>query len=331
MAGHPRGQEWASCWSSSGAATGSAVWRPEGTTPTAARRSSSPTSSVWWKMATVSSMGVRAGHHGAERAEEALRESEERFRAIVESTRDWIWFADAEGIHRYSNRAVYDLLGYARGGRRPARHAVHASGGQAMAMEHMGQAIAERSGWSSLVIRWRHRDGTYRYLESAAAPAFGPTGELLGWYGADRDITERIQMQAALQRSEARLRALFAAMTDVILVMDVEGRYLEIAPTKPDLLYRPAEELLGRTVHGVFPPEQADFFLDHIRQTLQAGGRRRWSTTCHRRPGAPVRGADLAALVGQRDRGWRATSPCRRSSTSGRWWRSGRAPTWPST
>ncbi len=44
-------------------------------------------------------------------AEEARREEEQRFRAIVESTRDWIWFCDAKGTHRYSNRAVQDMLG----------------------------------------------------------------------------------------------------------------------------------------------------------------------------------------------------------------------------
>jgi len=206
------------------------------------------------------------------RAEEALRQSEERFRAIVESTRDWIWFCDSAGVHRYSNRAIEDLLG----------HAVEEIVGESimgfmhpedvpLARAHMEQAIAQRGGWASLVIRWRHKDGTYRYLESTAAPAFGPDGALLGWYGADRDITERVRMQEALQRSEARLRALFAAMTDLILVLDAQGRYLEIAPTKPDLLYRPAEEVLGKTVWEVFPAEQAEFFMTYITQALETG------------------------------------------------------------
>ena len=72
--------------------------------------------------------------------------------------------------------------------------------------------------------------------------------------------------------SEERLRALFAGMTDLILVMDREGRYLEIVPTHPDLLYRPADELLGRTVYEVFPEAQADFFVEHIREALAHGG-----------------------------------------------------------
>jgi PAS domain-containing protein len=46
------------------------------------------------------------------------------------------------------------------------------------------------------------------------------------------DITEQVRMQEALRRSEARLRALFAAMDDIILVLDADGRCLEIAPTR---------------------------------------------------------------------------------------------------
>jgi PAS domain S-box-containing protein len=85
------------------------------------------------------------------------------------------------------------------------------------------------------------------------------------------DITEQVRMQEALRRSEARLRALFAAMDDIILVLDADGRCLEIAPTKPDQLYRPADELLGKTAHEVFRPEQADDFVAHIRVALTSG------------------------------------------------------------
>lgn len=62
---------------------------------------------------------------------------------------------------------------------------------------------------------------------------------------------------------------MFRAMTDVVLIMDSEGRYLEIADTAPNLLYRPSEDLLGKRMHEVMPAEAADFFLVHIREALQ--------------------------------------------------------------
>jgi PAS domain S-box-containing protein len=82
------------------------------------------------------------------------------------------------------------------------------------------------------------------------------------------DITERRRVKAELEASAAEMRALFSAMTDVILVLDAEGRYLKVAPTKPSLLYRSPEELLGKRLHDIFPVDQADEFLEHIRRAL---------------------------------------------------------------
>src|SRR5947199_5574048 len=69
--------------------------------------------------------------------------------------------------------------------------------------------------------------------------------------------------------ADAELEALFAAINDVILVLDAEGRYVKIAPTNPSLLYRPAAELLGKTLREVFDGAQADRFMEYIRTALE--------------------------------------------------------------
>jgi PAS domain S-box-containing protein len=91
------------------------------------------------------------------------------------------------------------------------------------------------------------------------------TNEELG-----REITKRDRIERALKKSEAELRTLFAAMTEVVLVLDAEGRYLKIAPTNPLNLYRPSEELLGKRIHEVLPKEDADKILRQIRRALEA-------------------------------------------------------------
>lgn len=74
---------------------------------------------------------------------------------------------------------------------------------------------------------------------------------------------------AALHKSEAHLRALLAGMKDVIFMFDNEGRYLHVAPTSPELLYKPAEEMIGKTLHEVLPQNIADFFQAHIEHSLR--------------------------------------------------------------
>ncbi len=84
-----------------------------------------------------------------------------------------------------------------------------------------------------------------------------------------QEIAERKRVEDALRASEAELRALFAGMTDVVLMLNRAGRYLKIAPTSPELLYKPVDELLGTTLHETFSQDQADIFLEHIHQSLE--------------------------------------------------------------
>src|SRR6266853_1979263 len=76
-------------------------------------------------------------------------------------------------------------------------------------------------------------------------------GEVPGEYWCPGMTTSKPAVPLA-RDADAELEALFAAINDVILVLDAEGRYVKIAPTNPALLYRPAAELLGKTLREVF-------------------------------------------------------------------------------
>src|SRR6266571_6831269 len=91
----------------------------------------------------------------------------------------------------------------------------------------------------------------------------------------------------ATRNADAELEALFAAINDVILVLDAEGRYVKIAPTNPALLYRPAGELLGKTLREVFDPAQAEQFMEYIRTALAT------RTTVHFEYSLPIRGREV--------------------------------------
>ena len=83
-------------------------------------------------------------------------------------------------------------------------------------------------------------------------------------------ITDQRPAEEALRTDEAELRTLLAVMPDIICVLDKGGRYLKIAPTDPPPLYKPPADLIGKTLHEVFSPTQADFFLSITRSALAA-------------------------------------------------------------
>ena len=145
-------------------------------------------------------------------AEEALKDSEEKFRSIVETTNEWIWAINLEGKHTYTNPAIEQILGYT---------AEEMLGANALAFlheddrpeveKHLAQAIIDQRGWTGLVLRWMHKQGGYRYLESNGLPVFDQQGNLTGYRGADRDITERKLAEEALAQQAER-----AALTNRI-------------------------------------------------------------------------------------------------------------------
>jgi PAS domain S-box-containing protein len=139
--------------------------------------------------------------------EDALRESEEKYRSFVETTKEWVWAMNGEGRATYSNQAVEEILGY-----RPEEvvgkevfEFMHDED-RRQVLEDLPAIVAEGRGWTEWVIRWRHKDGGYRYLESNAVPIVGDTGEIVGYRGSDRDITDRVQTEKELRDSVELLR-----------------------------------------------------------------------------------------------------------------------------
>ncbi len=140
------------------------------------------------------------------RAQKQLHEHDSMIRDIVETSRDWIWSIDLQGIHTYCNPAIEAILGY------PPDELVGKSSldliheeDRKLVQAEFSSWISERRGWKDLVLRWEHKDGSYRYLESNAVPIVGVAGELLGFRGVDRDITDRLDAEEKLAGMEARL------------------------------------------------------------------------------------------------------------------------------
>lgn len=190
--------------------------------------------------------------------EEALRASEERFRSIVSTSQEWIWAIDLAGIHTYSNPAIEHILGY---------HPDEISGRGSLHLLHeedipkveqlLGRCMKQKTGWSNLVLRWKHRDGSWRYLESNAVPILDRNGVLVGFQGADRDITDRKKAEEALRESEVIFRSFMEYSPIYVFFKDEHIRSLRLSRNFETMLERPIDELLGKSMDDLFPSDLA--------------------------------------------------------------------------
>jgi PAS domain S-box-containing protein len=147
-------------------------------------------------------------------AKEALRESEERFRSLVETTSDWIWEIDQDGIYTYVSPKVEDLLGYQPQevlGKTPF-DLMPPEEAQRVAGE-IGPLLATRQPLVALENTNRHRDGRLLVVETSGMPFFDAEGKFEGYRGVDRDITERKRVERLWETLNAAALAMQRALT----------------------------------------------------------------------------------------------------------------------
>jgi PAS domain S-box-containing protein len=100
--------------------------------------------------------------------------------------------------------------------------------------------------------------GTQRWVRVVGAAVRDDAGRIVRIHGAQQDITARKQDAMALLDSRARMAALLAALPDLWLVLDAEGRFVEVSNPEHPSLMAPWAQTQGRHLRDVLPPALAD-------------------------------------------------------------------------
>jgi PAS domain S-box-containing protein len=197
-------------------------------------------------------------------AEEALRESEERFRQLVETTSDWIWQVDENAVYTYVSPQVRDILGYeieAVLGKTPFDF-MPPEEAQRVANIY-SHLIASRQPFTDLENTNIHKDLRLVVLETSGVPVFDKAGNFRGYRGIDRDITQRQMAQEVLRTSEERFRSLSACSPVGIFETDLAGRCLYTNPRYQEICSCTLEETLGEGwLQCLHPEERARVFAE---------------------------------------------------------------------
>ncbi|MDH4163465.1 MAG: PAS domain S-box protein [Nitrospirota bacterium] len=189
------------------------------------------------------------------KTDEALLQSEVKFRTLFEDAADAIFVMDLEGNFIDVNRTAYTRLGYAK---------------EEMLSLHISQlndpqfnpALRERfsriksEGQAVFESGHRRKDGSFMPVEvNARIVDFG--GRTV-FFSVIRDITDRKRADDVIRKANTRLRSLIQAIPDMVIFKDRDGRHLLVNRTVEEMTGHAAEEIIGRTAEEIMPPAAAE-------------------------------------------------------------------------
>ncbi|MDP9438909.1 MAG: PAS domain S-box protein [Actinomycetota bacterium] len=234
-------------------------------------------------------------------AEEALKKSEERYRALTEHAADLTVVQRSDTTLSYVSPSIERILGYLPEEWVDARapEFIHPED-LPMAWEAFGEVVETPGAVRSRTLRYRHKDGSWRSLETVCDNQLGnPSVE--GLIFNCRDVTDRVRAEEEVRRlnhdleervarrtaklekvlsevaasekklyeSEQQFRATFEQAAVGIAHVGLDGRWLRVNEKLCDIVRYPREELVEKTFHDVTHPEDLDADLAQVERMLR--------------------------------------------------------------
>jgi PAS domain S-box-containing protein len=187
--------------------------------------------------------------------EEALRESEQRWRSLTEALPQLVWSATPDGACDYFSTQWTEHTGVAE---------VELLGWRWLETLHPDDREPTRHFWLESVAgchpydieyRVRRRDGEYRWFKTRGVPIGDSSGNIVKWFGSCTDITDLRQAEEALRASERRFRGTFENAAVGIAHTDPAGRFLRVNEKFCAIVGYAREELLQKAFQDITHPD----------------------------------------------------------------------------
>jgi two-component system NtrC family sensor kinase len=242
--------------------------------------------SIWVELEgkILKKLGVGAGFQiiasnitERKQAEEALRQSEERYRTILEEMEDAYFEVDLGGHITFVNNSVCRGLGYSR------EELIGMSYKNFTAQENIESVFqvfneVYQTGVPNKGFPWKtiRKDGVQGFAETSISPLRNDKGEVIGFRGVGRDITERRQAEEALRRSEERYRTMLEDMEEGYYEVDTAGNFTFVNDAMTRILGYSRDELTGMNYKAYTPAEAVKPILQAYNRVYRTGELLKW-------------------------------------------------------
>lgn len=223
--------------------------------------------------------GRRVGHIGVhrdltdrEQAISALRESEEQYRRIVETSNDLIFTVDVEGRLSFVNQAIREMLGWDPD-EAVGRHFVEFTApGEFERSAGLVTAVLDGTPVFAYEATALHRNGRPVHVVVNAVPLYS-NSEVVGLTGTAMDVTESRAARQEADRNRRLLRSIIDNTTAGVWCKDLEGRYTLVNAPAARLVQLPIDQVVGKTDFDIMPPEHAERTRAQDQEVIASGQR----------------------------------------------------------
>jgi len=193
------------------------------------------------------------------------REKERRFTELFETLQEGVYFSTPEGRLLDGNAALVQVLGY------ESKESLLSLDPRALNSDPnqnpvLGRTADDRGGVRTREIMLRRKNGTLGVFLDTSRAVWDAGGKIVRYQGTLVDVTERREMEKAFRRQEEFHRYLLESFPDLILVIDLNGRYSFVSSRIHDLRGYKPEDLLGKRVEEEqdYSPELFALYRDLI-------------------------------------------------------------------
>ena len=188
------------------------------------------------------------------RAEETLREAEERFRSSFENAAIGMALVGTDGRWLQANRALCEIVGYSVDELLGIKFQdITHPEDLTSDLEHARRLLAGEIGSYRTEKRYVRKDGGVVWAALSVSLVRDPRGRPLYFVAQIQDVTERRRAEEEVRRSEARIRAIVETATDAIITMAKDGRVVSFNPAAERIFGYAQEEIVGQPLRTLMP------------------------------------------------------------------------------
>ncbi|HLO29788.1 MAG TPA: PAS domain S-box protein [Anaerolineales bacterium] len=205
------------------------------------------------------------------RAEQALYESEEKYRLISDNANDWIYWIEPDRSFRYVSPSCERITGYTslEFMDNPGLFIdiIHPEDRDRIET-HLGE-VREGDETHNLDYRVFTKTNEVRWISHSCDPVYAPDGKYMGRSGTNRDITERKRAEARLEQNNRKLNEILVSIRDDFYVLDRDWNFVYASRLFTQKVGKEPEDFVGKNIWKMFPKHVGTELEENFRAAME--------------------------------------------------------------